>query len=444
MRFNQVKITLAVATLLWLPSSASADSIADAASDDVYDATLLETHEGRGYLLADGLLFHSAFGIGGGFNDNVFFESSNENPVSAGSMNLGLRLALTSDRVTTADLGDPDSTDAELSPRNYEFNGGARLGYTEYITDNDAVRKQRRLNGNANLDLVANPGGTVSFLLRDRFFRDMRSPNLEDNETINRDDNRLMAGVRFRPSGQRSSATVRYENWLSAFEEGGPFVSRMNHTLGGQAEAVFGNMTKTRLLGDVSVGFFGPLGDGSSMIGGEPFKSRSIPFRATVGVVHEVTSQATVKVHGGYSRSDYKEGPDYSAPNFGAEVATQWATGRVSAIYDFDHFDSINANFYRDHLFALKLVQKIEYLWLDGGPEIRRRHFEGIPMSLGPSERDDTVIAVRARAQLVLADRFALSAEYRLGRVKTDYRENDGSSPSFMRNELMFAVWAAY
>ncbi len=93
-------------------------------------------------------------------------------------------------------------------------------------------------------------------------------------------------------------------------------------------------------------------------------------------------------------------------------------------------------------------MQSIGNVVLDGGPELRLRHFGGIPMVLGPSERDDIVVALRVRGQLLFAEKFSISAEYTLAVVETDYRAivpgGGDDDPSFIRNELFLGVRAAY
>jgi hypothetical protein len=166
------------------------------------------------------------------------------------------------------------------------------------------------------------------------------------------------------------------------------------------------------------------------------------------------TSQTSLKVHVGYAHSSYEIGTGYSAPVAGAELGYRWSpTGRVVALYDYDHFDSFTANFYADHLFAARAIQQIGPLVLDGGPEIRLRHFGGVPALFGPPERNDRVIAGSARLQLLVADKYSLSGEYRLAVVRTDYRATSidtmGNAtgtydPGFVRNEFWLGFRAAY
>jgi hypothetical protein len=85
---------------------------------------------------------------------------------------------------------------------------------------------------------------------------------------------------------------------------------------------------------------------------------------------------------------------------------------------------------------------------------VRLRHFGGVPALFGPPTRDDRIIAGAARIQLLVADKYSLSGEYRLAIVRTDYRAvmldemgipTMGTyDPGFVRNEFWLGFRAAY
>jgi hypothetical protein len=208
----------------------------------------------------------------------------------------------------------------------------------------------------------------------------------------------------------------------------------------------------TRFMFDISYGFYGPLG--TSLLYGMPYKSKSRPLRMVAGMATQVTELVNLKAHIGYARASYDRGEGYSDPLAGAELGLRWSTtGRLVILYDFDNFDALNSNFYRDTTFAAKAIQQVGNVIFDGGPELHLRHYRGIPMVVGDADRDDVIAAVLARIQLLFADQFSLSAEYRFATVQTDYRATvrDATGnpvgmddPSYTRNAFMLGLRVAY
>jgi len=426
------------------PAAAQEAVIAAAIGEDSFDASAVANLQGHGYELSHGLIMHGALGLEGGASDNVFYTTSTEGRTASGMMRVAGSMHFATDR-TPDDGADPDNTGGP-SPRTYEFHGGFRAGYEEYLTGNDTVRSQRNLNLDALGEMTVFPAGSVAFLVKELFARDVRSANYENTQTISRDDNRLYLGLRLQPQGQTLSATLHYENWVELFEDPNEstFANRMNHTVG--IEAAWQVFPVTKLLADFSYGFFGPLG--TSTLNGMPYKTASQPLRATIGISTLLSALTTLKAHAGYTQASYGIGEGYAAPLGGVELGYRWApTGRILATYDYDHFDSFNANFIADHLFALKAVQQFGTFVLDAGPELRLRHFGGIPKQIGAPDRDDVVVAVQARLQVLLAERFALYAVYRFATVQTNYRSTGsggGDDPSFVRNDAMVGVRVTY
>ncbi|HTR52471.1 MAG TPA: hypothetical protein VMJ10_17275 [Kofleriaceae bacterium] len=418
------------------------DTVASQAfSDDMYDASAMIDFAGRGYILSNGAEIHSAVGLEGGVDSNVFYQASSENPVGAALLRQTAFVTVANERLT-ADSTDDSEPAVEITPRRFEYQAGVRASYQEFLNSADDVQDQRRLNVAAFAEAVAHSQSNFTLVLRDRFIREGQSPSFETDQVFNRDDNKLWVGVRYAPVGHTFTDTVHYENWFSAFENTPLFQPRMNHTIG---LLHWWNVTSsTSVAGDVTYGFFGPFGDANSML--TPYvKTSSQPFRAVVSAQHLVTSRVTLKAHAGYSHASYDVGPGYSTPVAGASADYRWSeTGALTALYDYDHYDSFIANFYRDHLFALKFAQQINWIVLDGGPEVRVRRYEGIPAAIGPSSRNDVDTSIRARVQALLNNRYALSLEYRLAAVATDYRPLSMDDPSWTRHQVTLGLWAAY
>jgi hypothetical protein len=431
---------------------AEPDAVTEVITDDNFNPDRINQLEGNGYTLTPGLVIHPSIGLQGGGTTNVFY--SDEGTSGAGYLRLVGGAYLATDHAKTEDLGTPDpdapEQQLELTPRTYELRSGMQLGYQEFLSGSDVVRSQRNLNVRAMADFVLFPAGPFTISASDWYTRDVRSPNYETSGTLNRDDNRGRISLGFHPQSGTISGSMFYENWLEVFEGGLSWANRMNQRIG--ADFNWHWLPVTQFTSELSAGFNGPLG--TSVLEGMPYKTDSHPLRGVVGIATAITEAVNLKAHIGYARASYDVGEGYSAPIGGAEVGYRWSsTGRAVVLYDFDHFDSVNANFYGDTLLAAKAIQTYKKWVFDGGPELHRRTFGGIPMAIGLPDRKDTVFALRARAQMPIADRFSLSAEYAFETVQTTYRATEFDlngnpigtyDPSYIRHEFMLGVRAAY
>ena len=430
-------------------ASAQAALLTDLITDQTYDASALYALEGHGYRLAQGVILRPAVRFEGGGTSNVFYTAPDAGPTGSGILRLSGALYVTNDNPR------PGESTGDAAPPDYQFRGGMQLSYQEFLSPNSAVRDQRQFNVVGDANLVTKPSGPWSFIVQEQYRRDTRSLTFEDTSTLNRDDNRLFVGGRFRPDGGGASLTLHYENRLQVFEnaESVALPSRMNHTIGLGGQYNLRGDQHTALLADASYGFFRTLGQTNAA---NFYKSNSQPLRVVVGVARELSSNIDGRAEGGFAHASYGARSDgrtdgYNAPVALAELAFRWTrTGRLLARYRYDHFDAANANFYRDHGLELKLVQQLGFLVLDGGPEVHFRQYSGMPMQVGADLRDDTIVSIRARLQAVLAERYSISLEYRLSRVSTDYVENTldptGTvrNPSYSRHDLFLGLTVAY
>jgi len=100
---------------------------------------------------------------------------------------------------------------------------------------------------------------------------------------------------------------------------------------------------KTRTYIDVSQGVF--TGIGSST------KVDSYPFTVLGGIQTYLGVNSTLVGRIGYTNGFYSTGPSYSAVVGGIDFGYRYSPfGRFTVTYSYEHQDSINANFYRDHI----------------------------------------------------------------------------------------------
>lgn len=431
-------------------------AVTEVVTDDTFNADRVSAIDGYGYTLQPGLVIHPSVALQAGGTDNIYQQATGEGRHGSGLLRLIGSFFVATDVVKPDDMGTPDPAAPEevldITPRTYELRAGVQLAYDEYLSGNDIIRSQSHLNARALLDFVLFPAGPFTVTLGDHFYRDVQSPNFETSGTLDRDDNRANVGAGFRSDGNTVSSLLYYENWVQVFEDRalGDVANRMNHKIG----VISGWQWQpvTRFMWDLSYGFYGPLG--TPVVDGMAYKSNSRPLRLVAGMATQVTELVNLKAHIGYARASYDRGEGYSDPIAGAELGLRWSTtGRLVVLYDFDNFDSLSSNFYRDTTIAAKAIQQVGNIVFDGGPEVHLRHYRGIPMVVGDADRDDTIAAVLARIQLLIADRFSVSAEYRFATVQTDYRAivRDGTGtprgmddPSYTRNEFTLGLRVAY
>lgn len=438
------------------PAFAQEAALAEVVTDDTFDADRVGAIDGNGYTVSPGMVIHPSLAVQAGGVDNIYQQAAGEGRHGAGLLRLVGSFFVATDAVKPDDMGSPDPTAPEqvldVTPRTYDLRVGGQLSYDEYLSSNDVIRSQRHVNARAMLDFTLLPAGPFTMTLSDQYYRDVQSPNFETSGTLDRDDNRAKVGAGFQSDDSTVSSSLYYENWVQVFESGAEshFANRMNHKIGLLSGWQWRPVT--RFMWDVSYGFYGPLG--TSVVDGMPYKTNSRPLRLVGGMATQITERVNLKAHLGYARASYERGEGYSDPIGGVELGLRWSTtGRVVMLYDFDSFDSLSSNFYRDMTFAAKAIQQVGNLVFDGGPELHVRHYRGIPLVLGNADRDDVIAAVLARVQLLIAGRLSLSAEYRFAAVQTDYRAitRDASGnpvgmddPSYARNEFMLGVRAAY
>jgi hypothetical protein len=402
-----------------------------------------EAVEGRGVEVSPGTVLHPTVGADLGVINNVFYED--ESPVTSGLLRLLVNFAVASDKAKPEEPIPGEEPGNEPAPPTFEFRASGGLRYEEYLYyDNFSTTEQRNLALDVQGHFQVYPQGNWTFVADDRLQRDTRPRNFEDPSSTNRIDNLLQLGMRWQPQGRSISAGARYENSTMILEGDSGVANRMNHTLALRSDWQW--LPYTRFFGDVSLGFFGALGE-AQVQSGSLTKNSSLPIRGLVGVATTLTEPLTLKLHLGWGYSSYSAGEGYNGPLLGAELGYAYGpTGRVVVEYNHDYEDSINANYYKDHKILAKLDQQVmEKLLLTGGLDLRLRSYRGID-GIGMPSRDDFLLGATARAQYVLSDRYYLSASY-LGQIDaTDYQSSfmGTDDPSYTRHELMLGGRAAF
>jgi hypothetical protein len=166
-----------------------------------------------------------------------------------------------------------------------------------------------------------------------------------------------------------------------------------------------------------------------------------------MGLDSSLTELTTVNAYAGYANGFYDEGPSYKVPVGGITFGWRYTpTGRVTLGYDYDVYDSINANFFAEHHIASTVTQDLFgrlRLMLRGG--VHFRTYEGVPMTVSPQDvREDTILDLSARAEYLIWERLSFYVDALGQSVATDFRDVNGDDPSYFRAELVGGATAAF
>ncbi len=402
---------------------------------------------GPGIKVGEGTVFHPSIGIETGVVSNVFYED-------AGSITSGLfRIlaeigtgSLPDQRISIKAAGDDqeEATQQTLTstqPGDFQYSANLYATWDQYLSTNDAVSAQGGLGGGLLLRGIVNPRRPLQFAFQEHFSRIIRSTNFESSEDTNRDVNDLVLQLNYRPSGRSLHGYLYYHNTIDVFESNNQqFANRLQNVLGLHLNWQW--LPITRIFADVSAGYFTGIGDSE--------KVNSYPVTFTTGIQTALTLNTTLNAHIGYTNGFYESGPSYSSILAGLMLGYRYSPlGRVTALYGYSHQDSINANFYRDHIVQATIEQYLVPFVVFARPELRVRQYDGtIVMGTDGNVRNDVIVSGTVGMRYSFRDWIAGTLDYQLSIVQTDFKYNAGGGviddPSYVRHELLLGVRAAY
>lgn len=396
--------------------------------------------EGPGVKVGEGTVLHPIFGFETGYVSNVFYTANN--PTGAGILRLIAQIgagSLTPQRLAASN--DPETDNHENSGV-LQYRADLRATYDIYLSGKDSVGSQDGLGIGALFRGIVNPKHTWSFLYLEDFQRLIRSTNFESSAQTNRDINHLQLGLQYAPVDHNVSGLLHFEDVVDVFEASNQQFANRNQNSAGLTVS-WRVRPVTVLYVDGTMGLYSGLGADSK-------KVTSYPLLAQVGVQTLLSLNTTVVAHVGYTNGFYSAGPSFSAIVGGVQVGYRYAnTGRITALYDYSHQDSINANYFRDHEIAMVLEQQFTPAFvLSLQPELRFREYQGVQqIVMAPTNtRDDVILAVSAGIRYNFRDWFAAVLQYRLSSVQTDFRymvNGVTDDPSYVRHEIVAGVRAA-
>ncbi|MBX3154694.1 MAG: hypothetical protein KF773_01755 [Deltaproteobacteria bacterium] len=419
--------------------------MAAAAQFDPQDAVApISIVEGPGVKVGESMVLRPIFGLETGVISNVFYEDTGA--TAAGLIRLIAQVgagSLSKQRLEAPALLTPDDDGAATiigKEGDVIYRADARLTYDVLLSGDRFVSGVGGLGAGVTLRALVNPKGTWSFGVNEDFRRLIRAANFETDANTNRDVNFLSLRVMAQPPGNNFSGLLHYDNTLDVFEKDTQhFANRMQHTFG--VRAFYRWLPITRFFLGTTQGVF--TGIGSSA------KVDSYPLRIDGGVQTLLSLKTTFTLHGGYTAGLYSSGPSFSAPIFGAELGYRYSPmGRVAVKYDYAHQDSVNANYFRDHVVRAWVQHLFVPFVVTLQPELHLRQYQGVlmPDINGSLFRNDTILAFIGGIHYNYRNWMALTASYAFSTVQTDFRYvTDGliDDPSYVRHEFLFGMRAA-
>jgi hypothetical protein len=399
---------------------------------------------GAGIKVGEGTVFHPQIGIETGVVSNVFYTSTA--PVAAGLVRIIAEVGTGS--LPTQRLGRGPGAETPVLPTeaattatsgDFQYSADLYASWDQYLSGNSAVSAQGGLGGGLLLRGLVNPDHALQFAFQEYFSRVIRAANFESNNDTNRDLNKLDIRLNYLPPGRALGGYLYYTNLIDVFEASS-VANRMQNVFG--VHAAWQWLPLTWIQADVSQGVFTGIGASN--------KVSSLPLTATLGLQTALTLNTTLSAIAGYTNGFYASGPSYSSVLGQVQLGYRYSPlGRVVALYSYSHQDSINANFFRDHLLQATIEQYVAPFVVFARPELRLREYTGtiVMSTTGSRVRDDTIFGATVGMRYSFRDWIAATLDYQLQLVTTDFRYQNGAAvtdPSYTRHELMLGVRAAY
>lgn len=448
-KMNRYLLSTALSTALWLALQATAHaqaadsqlSIGAFDPDNAVDP--VSSIEGPGIKIGEGSVLHPVVGAETGVVSNVFYRSTD--PTPAGLLRLMAQVGTGSLSATRLNPATPDQVTNEGS---FKYRVDARVSYDKYFSLGSGPTTGQDSAGDAGgfgIGLLArglaNPMGTFTLGIDENFMRLIRAANFETNANTNRDINTIALTLLIHPATRSLSGSVYLTNTIDVFERSTQsFADRSESRLG--VRGMWRWLPMTVFYLDASEGYTTAIGSSTAATQ----KSNSYPLVLQGGVGTLLTPKITMEAHVGYTNGFYSRPPSYSSVLGGVTLGYRYSQlGRLTLGYLYDHEDSVNANFYADHIIEATLQQRIDPLVFMIQPELHLRHYDGITIVMGPPTRDDTIFAVVAGMHYRFRDTFAATVDYRFTTVQTSYRVTGtgATDPSYVRHEVLAGVrWA--
>jgi hypothetical protein len=321
----------------------------------------------NGIQLSDGVLMHVGAGAEGGYDTNVFYASSSENPVGSPMLRSTIFTSI------------GNATRGGAVSRQLTFDARAGLTYRRYQGDDASLDRFRNAwMPSAGLALGIG-SGQVGFGFADTFVRLEDPPYSSGQDPITRYNNQASAEVRWSPGGGRLTGVLRYTNMLDFIQGTFSYATSMLNQI--MLDGSWRWLPKTAIFLNATQGFISYLDDNAEANNKFP----SYPLRITTGLRGLLTEKTSAVVAVGYVNGFYSGQALATTSGFlGSTFAEVALTVRPTLLsrailgYRHDFTNSVIASFSYDETVYASYVQQIaSRLSLDLSGRYVHRDFQG-------------------------------------------------------------------
>jgi len=417
---------------------------------DPTDATApISVVEGRGWKVGEGTVIHPVVGLATGYDSNVFFQ--NTDVQGAGVMRVIAQASIASLSFQRLHPGiDPMAAGmGEAQPKkeqdegDFQYWASARVSYDQLISGDHTVNSAGGTGVGVYARGLVNPNGNYQALIDDNFEREIRAASYETTSNENRDLNVARVALWYQPHDHAVSGYLYYNNTIDVFENNANiYPDRMFNRVG--IHPIWLRLPQTKLFADVSIASITGIGSDAA----SQAKATSYPLDAKIGISSLLSLRSTIFATVGYTNGFYARGPSFSAVDVDTMFAFRYSPlGRIGVGYTLTYQDSVNANFYRDHIIRGFLMHDVAPVVLMVAPELHFREYQGLNVVGNSATRDDTIFGVVAGVHYAYRYWLGIVLDYRLSLVDTAFRYMDGMgdtiNPGYVNHEVMLGVRAA-
>jgi hypothetical protein len=248
--------------------------------------------DGKGVRLSESGMLHLGIGAEAGYDTNVFFQD--QNAISAPLLRVIPYVQMTN-----------AGRDGAVPPGIY-YDLSAALTYREYLSDDENVKAQRAFNPTLSGVLEFGNSQALTLSLTEQFARLDEPPYGPSTGNIIQNFNMASAQLKWAPGGGRFSATLRYTNMLSFFDNAElKFANNMGND--GTLDLAWRWLPRTSIFLTVSQGYISYF-DSAPPPSAEFVRSNSLPFRALAGLRGLLTNKLSLYLGAGYTNGFYSGG----------------------------------------------------------------------------------------------------------------------------------------
>jgi hypothetical protein len=365
-----------------------------------------------GAKLGESTLLHAGIGAEVGYDSNVFYSRSDSKKGSGVA------------RVTPAVNISNAERDGTL-PDGVAYDLFASMGYREYLTSDEEIRKQRAFTPSGGFLLQFSSKQTLSLSVMDTFTRSVDPPYVAGADPISHDYNIAGLQLKVAPGGGRLQLTIRGNSVLDYYE-GDAYKAASNVGNEGVLDIAWRWLPKTAFFVQAAQGMITYLNDST------PKRYDSYPLRVTGGMRGLLTEKLAINLGAGYVNTFYSSGGSnpsgFNNVILFAELIHKLSLTQTAGLgYRHDVRNSpFIGDFYETHAIYAALRQLVGgRLALAGYGRFENRKFNGKVRdvngtAIGEVDRTDKAVMAGLTADIILARMMYVGVGYNLTYLTTN------------------------